>query len=42
MFRLPQDIDFDGIEKAKSYREKNLDHWKTLGVIPDVQIPYGH
>lgn len=41
-FRLAQDIDLGGVEKAKDYLEKNLTHWETLGIMPDVQIPYGH
>lgn len=41
-FRLPQDIDFDGVQKAKEYLEENLTYWQTIGILPDVQIPYGH
>ncbi|KYC37325.1 DNA methylase [Scytonema hofmannii PCC 7110] len=41
-FRLPQDIDFEAVHKTKDYLEKNLTHWQNLGIIPDIEIPYGH
>ena len=41
-FRLPQDIDFEGLKKTTDYLYKSLTYWQDLGIIPDVQIPYGH
>ncbi|MEX0270452.1 DUF1156 domain-containing protein [Leptolyngbyaceae cyanobacterium UHCC 1019] len=41
-FRLPTNVDFNAIEKAKDYLENNLVHYQTLGILPDVEIPYGH
>ncbi|MBW4641399.1 MAG: hypothetical protein KME05_24925 [Gloeocapsa sp. UFS-A4-WI-NPMV-4B04] len=41
-FRLPQIIDHEAVQKAKNYIDKNLTHWQDMGILPDVQIPYGH
>ncbi|MBW4588294.1 DUF1156 domain-containing protein [Aetokthonos hydrillicola Thurmond2011] len=41
-FRLPEEIDFEGIEKAKEYLNINLLKYQQIGVIPEVEIPYGH
>ena len=41
-FRIPQNIDFEGVQKAVDYLHKNLTHWQNLAIIPDIEIPYGH
>ncbi|HEY9863008.1 MAG TPA: DUF1156 domain-containing protein [Candidatus Obscuribacterales bacterium] len=41
-FRIPQDIDFSATDQVKCYLEKNWHRWQELGILPDVEIPYGH
>jgi putative DNA methylase len=41
-FRLPQEIDFNVLEKVQDFLDKNFNHWQELGIFPNVNIPYGH
>ncbi|HAO09859.1 MAG TPA: DNA methylase, partial [Planktothrix sp. UBA8407] len=41
-FRISQDIDFSVNDKIKDYLDKNWYRWQELGILPDVEIPYGH
>ncbi|MGB5634390.1 MAG: DUF1156 domain-containing protein, partial [Waterburya sp.] len=41
-FRIPNKLDFEGLEKANDYIELNLERWSVSGLSPDIQVPYGH
>jgi len=41
-FRIPNQKDFDGFNKAKEYLLSNLDNFIVKNVIPSVEVPYGH
>ncbi|MFQ4138164.1 DUF1156 domain-containing protein [Nodosilinea sp. PGN35] len=41
-FRSPTEIDFAGFRKSKIFLEDNFSEWKSLGMVPDVEIPHGH
>lgn len=41
-FRLPTNSDFDAIKRAEKYLEENLSELQSAGILPDVEIPYGH
>jgi adenine-specific DNA methylase len=41
-FRLPQEIDLNVLKKVQDFLDINLNFWQELGILPNVNIPYGH
>ena len=41
-FRLLQNVDFDGVNKANYYLKSQLYNFQAKNLIPDIQIPYSH
>ncbi len=40
-FRIPSDLDLDGVIKAELYINEKWDYWQASGVLPDVDVTHG-
>lgn len=40
-FRIPNQLDLDGVDKAERYLEQNLEAWQANGTLPDIEVSTG-
>ena len=41
-FRIPTDVDLDGVAKAEAYIKEKLESFEISNVVPDVDVTHGH
>ncbi|MDJ0636889.1 MAG: DUF1156 domain-containing protein, partial [Xenococcaceae cyanobacterium MO_188.B29] len=41
-FRIPTDLDLDGVAKAEAYIKERLESFEISNIVPDVEVTHGH